>query len=127
FDFETIFLLHLFNFEQKARLNKEVAAAIAADIEKVKAMLAALPFELTQSQKRSLWEIIKDMEKQKPMNRLLQGDVGSGKTVIAAIAAVIAAAEGHQTAFMAPTEILARQHFATMAGILGRLAKASVG
>lgn len=121
FDFENIFLLHLFNFEQKAKLAQERAASISADIEKVKAILASLPFELTQSQKRSLWEIIKDVEKQKPMNRLLQGDVGSGKTVIAAVASIIAAEQGLQTAFMAPTEILARQHFGTMAALLKRI------
>jgi ATP-dependent DNA helicase RecG len=116
FDFENVFLLHLFNHEQKLKMAQEHAAAIPADIERVKSMLAALPFELTTSQKRSLWEIIQDMEKPRPMNRLLQGDVGSGKTVVAAIAAVIAAEadQGYQTAFMAPTEILARQHYGTM-------------
>jgi ATP-dependent DNA helicase RecG len=124
FDFENIFLLHLFNFEQKAKLAEEHASAITTDIEVVKAILATLPFELTQTQKRSLWEIIKDIEKGKPMNRLLQGDVGSGKTVIAAIAAIIAAGAQHQTAFMAPTEILVRQHFQTMVGLLKRIGDA---
>lgn len=122
FDFENIFLLHLWNFEQKSKLAKEQAAAIAGDIELVKTILSKLPFELTSSQKRSLWEIIQDLEKPKPMNRLLQGDVGSGKTVVAAIAAIMAAERGYQTAFMAPTEILARQHFQTMAKLLTLIA-----
>ncbi|HEY5220993.1 MAG TPA: ATP-dependent DNA helicase RecG [Candidatus Paceibacterota bacterium] len=114
FSFEELFLLQILNMQQKMKLAQESAPVIKADIERVKAMLAKLPFELTQSQKQSLWEIIKDIEKARPMNRLLQGDVGSGKTVVAAIAAVIAAENGLQTAFMAPTEILARQHFDTM-------------
>ena len=121
FDFENIFLLHLFNFEQKSKLAKENAAAIATDIGLIKAILAKLPFELTQSQKQSLWEIIKDLEKSKPMNRLLQGDVGSGKTIVAAIAAIAASEKKYQTAFMAPTEILARQHFQTMTKLLERI------
>jgi len=114
FSFEELFLLQLLNARQKLKLAAEKAPAITADIEKIKDILAKLPFELTASQKKSLWEIIKDIEKPKPMNRLLQGDVGSGKTVVAAVAAIIAAWNGHQTAFMAPTEILARQHFETM-------------
>jgi ATP-dependent DNA helicase RecG len=122
FDFENIFLLHLFNFEQKSKLAKENAATIATDIDLIKAILAKLPFELTASQKQSLWEIIKDLEKTKPMNRLLQGDVGSGKTIVAAMAAIAASEKKYQTAFMAPTEILARQHFQTMAKLLERVA-----
>jgi ATP-dependent DNA helicase RecG len=114
FSFEELFLLQILNMQQKMRLAQESAPVIKADIERVKAMLAKLPFELTHSQKQSLWEIIQDIEKPRPMNRLLQGDVGSGKTVVAAVAAVIAAENGLQTAFMAPTEILARQHFETM-------------
>jgi ATP-dependent DNA helicase RecG len=114
FSFENLFLLQILNLQRKMRLAAERAPVITADIEKVKALLGKLPFELTHSQKQSLWEIIQDIGRPRPMNRLLQGDVGSGKTVVAAIAAVIAAENGLQTAFMAPTEILARQHFETM-------------
>jgi ATP-dependent DNA helicase RecG len=121
FSFEELFLLQILNMQQKIKLAQESAPAIKADIEHVKVMLAGLPFELTQSQKQSLWEIIKDIEKTRPMNRLLQGDVGSGKTVVAAVAAVIAAENGLQTAFMAPTEILARQHFDTMKKFFGAI------
>ncbi len=114
FAFEDLFLLQLFNLQQKLTLSREQAPAIAVDIPKVKRVLSALPFTLTASQKKSLWEIMQDMARPRPMNRLLQGDVGSGKTVIAAIAAMGAADHGFQTAFMAPTEILAHQHFETM-------------
>ncbi len=122
FSFEELFLLQIVNMQRKMKIAAEAAPAIPTDIEEVKAMLARLPFALTQSQKQSLWEIIQDIAKPRPMNRLLQGDVGSGKTVVAAIAAVIAAENGFQTAFMAPTEVLARQHFETMKKFLGALA-----
>ena len=77
-----------------------------------------LPFALTGAQRRAAWEIIQDFEKATPMNRLLQGDVGSGKTVVAGLAARQAASHGYQTAFMAPTEILASQHAETLASLL---------
>ncbi len=76
--------------------------------EKVKAML---PFKPTGAQKRVLGEIAQDMKAPRPMNRLLQGDVGSGKTIVAAEAAVIAIENGYQVAVLAPTEILASQHY----------------
>ena len=122
FSFEELFLLQILNLQRKMKIAAERAPAIPTDIEEVKTMLARLPFALTQSQKQSLWEIIQDIAKPRPMNRLLQGDVGSGKTVVAAIAAVIAAENGFQTAFMAPTEVLARQHFETMKKFLSALA-----
>ena len=80
-----------------------------------------LPFTMTGAQKRAAWEIFKDFEEASPMNRLLQGDVGSGKTVVAALAAYMAGRAGYQTAFMAPTEILATQHAETLATLLGPL------
>ena len=80
---------------------------------------AALPFLLTGAQQRAIDEIAADMAEPRPMHRLLQGDVGSGKTAVAAAAAAIAASDGRQTAIMAPTEILARQHLKTFGRLLG--------
>ncbi len=73
-----------------------------------------IPFALTRAQERVIQEIAEDMRNERPMNRLLQGDVGSGKTVVAIYAILAAIANGYQTAFMAPTEILADQHFRTL-------------
>jgi ATP-dependent DNA helicase RecG len=80
---------------------------------------SVLPFPLTRAQKRVLREIVKDLEGSKPMLRLLQGDVGSGKTIVAALALVVALENGYQGAFMAPTELVAEQHFASLQRILG--------
>ncbi len=114
FAFDELFLLQLFNIKQKIKMSRESAVPLRINIEELKRLIEKLPFELTFSQKRSLWEIIQDLEKNHPMNRLLQGDVGSGKTVVAALAALIAAYNGYQAAFLAPTEILAKQHFETL-------------
>ncbi|MBI4117364.1 MAG: ATP-dependent DNA helicase RecG, partial [Parcubacteria group bacterium] len=113
FAFEDLFLLQLVNIRQRLRLSKERAHSFPADILYLKSLLQKLPFELTKSQKVSLWDILKDLEKPHPMNRLLQGDVGSGKTIVSALAAILVAKEGKQSAFMAPTEVLARQHYLT--------------
>ncbi len=121
FAFENLFLLQLVNLRRKEKLAEAKAPTIKTYLEELKKMIAALPFELTFSQKRSLWEILKDMERPRPMNRLLQGDVGSGKTVVAALAAFVAARNGYQTAIMAPTEVLANQHFATLGKLLALL------
>ena len=79
---------------------------------------AVLPFKLTNGQKQSLKEIVDDLQKPRPMNRLLQGDVGAGKTIVALLAALVAMENGLQVAFMAPTEILAEQHFTNIARLL---------
>ncbi len=84
-------------------------------------LYSSLPFELTNAQKRAAADIIKDMCGIYPMNRLVQGDVGSGKTAVAAAAAYFAAANGYRTALMAPTEILASQHYKTLSEMLGPL------
>ncbi len=84
------------------------------------AFLKSLPFELTSAQQKVLKELLTDMEKPIPMSRLLQGEVGSGKTVVATAALLVAAANGSQGAFMAPTEILAEQHFTSVGQLLSR-------
>ncbi len=78
-----------------------------------------LPFELTNSQKKVLKEIRQDTQRGVQMNRLLQGDVGSGKTVVALMSMLIAIDNGFQTCIMAPTEILANQHYQTIKGLVG--------
>jgi ATP-dependent DNA helicase RecG len=103
----------------KARLMPGVAFELNEQVrEKIKAML---PFKPTGAQKRVLGEIAQDMAAARPMNRLLQGDVGSGKTIVAAEAAVIAIENGYQVAVLAPTEILAAQHAVYFKHILGKV------
>ena len=114
FAFEDLFVLQLFNLEQKAKLAECAAPPLACTPEELGVTLKLMPFPLTGAQERCLAEILEDLAKPNPMNRLLQGDVGSGKTVVAAIAALVAAHNGYQTAFMAPTEVLARQHYETL-------------
>ncbi len=91
----------------------------SAGKEPLNRFISCLPFRLTPAQEKALREVLSDLAKPKPMSRLLQGDVGSGKTVVAAAAMIASDANGYQSAFMAPTEILAEQHFATIKGLLG--------
>lgn len=93
------------------RRRSRAAPVLAAAGPLVSAFLAALPFRLTASQERALKEVLSDLRQPHPMQRLLQGDVGSGKTIIAAIACLAAADSGWQAAVLAPTEILSEQHF----------------
>jgi ATP-dependent DNA helicase RecG len=93
----------------------------------LEAFLRSLPFELTVAQQRTLKEILSDLQKPQPMCRLLQGEVGSGKTVVATIALLMTVANGCQGAFMAPTEILAEQHFATICELLSRVGHSEDG
>lgn len=113
FAFEDLLLLQLCNMRQRLEAAEKKSFSIKTDIDYLKKLISSLPFELTQSQKRVLWQIIKDIAKPYPMNRLLQGDVGSGKTIVAALAALQVAKNNLQAVFMAPTEILARQHYQT--------------
>ncbi|MBN2697115.1 MAG: ATP-dependent DNA helicase RecG [Bacilli bacterium] len=91
------------------------------DIGKVRAFIDGLPFELTKDQKEATNEIFRDFKSKNPMNRLLQGDVGSGKTICAVIAALAVVTAGQQVAYMAPTEILAHQHFQTFCKYLSQI------
>jgi len=118
FSFESLFFLSLWALRERAKLNKETAFGIPLNLELMQKLVKSLPFKLTDAQKKAGWQILKDLEKPKPMNRLLEGDVGSGKTVVAALAALNAIKSGHQAVFMAPTEILAKQHFKTINELL---------
>jgi ATP-dependent DNA helicase RecG len=116
--FEELFQLLLASQLNRDENAKLVGWHIPFDQSVVSAFVKQLPFDLTGAQRRAAWEIIQDFEKKTPMNRLLQGDVGSGKTVVAGLAARQAAASGFQTALMAPTEILATQHAETLSRLL---------
>lgn len=118
FAFEGLFLIEILVLKEKFRIAKEKAAAIPLNLPLIQKLVKSLPFNLTDAQKKSAWQIFKDMEKPKPMNRLLEGDVGSGKTVVAAMAILNAVKAGHQAAVMAPTEILAKQHFQGISRLL---------
>ena len=98
---------------------REVTGAVADTL--VARFLAGLPYELTKAQRRALAVIVADMAGPFPMHRLLQGDVGSGKTVVALAALLAAVQSGHQGALMVPTEVLAEQHFAAVRALLGDL------
>jgi ATP-dependent DNA helicase RecG len=116
--FEELFQLLLASQLNKLDNAKLEGWHIPFDQKIVADFVRQLPFELTSAQRRAAWEIIQDFEKKTPMNRLLQGDVGAGKTVVAGLAARQAAASGFQTALMAPTEILASQHAETLSRLL---------
>ena len=116
--FDELFELLLASEFNKQANNQLKAAAIPFDLAAVKKFVASLPFKLTDSQRIATWEIIKDIGRKAPMNRLLQGDVGSGKTVVAGLVACLAAKNGFQTAIMAPTEVLAQQHAETLHQLL---------
>ena len=111
--FDELFLIALQSALTKAEIKKAKAPQIVADIEKIKDFIATLPFTLTDDQRKAVWQIVKDMEKTEPMSRLLNGDVGSGKTIVAALAALVVKEAGYKTLLMAPTSILAVQHYET--------------
>lgn len=116
-EFEELFDLILAAKLNKIENNKLSGPKIIFNQPKIKHFVSHLPFEMTAGQKRALWDILQDFEREMAMNRLLQGDVGSGKTVVAGAAAFQAAQAGYQTAVMAPTEILATQHAETLTNL----------
>ena len=119
--FEELFLLQLYYQEQKRKLQKQKASKIIPKKIYIKDFKKNLPFEFTDDQKKALMEILDDMQKDSPMSRLLEGEVGSGKTIVAALCAFVAAKNDLQAAIMAPTEILAEQHFKEISKTLAGL------
>ena len=117
--FEELFLLQLSLLKQKyIRSRNAVGFKMEAVGEAFNACYKALPYDLTGAQKRVIREIREDMRSGHQMNRLLQGDVGSGKTMVAVLSALIAVGNGYQACLMAPTEVLAQQHFANISKYL---------
>jgi ATP-dependent DNA helicase RecG len=112
--FEEVFNLSLASLLNKQANQAEHSTPITFEAELARSFTDKLPFKLTDAQRLSVMRIYKDLEKSQPMNRLIEGDVGSGKTVVAAMAALMALAQGWQVALMAPTELLARQHAETI-------------
>jgi ATP-dependent DNA helicase RecG len=116
--FEEVFQLSLAALLNKYELLKDVSLDIPFHENLAKKFVGHLPFTLTDAQRKVVWQIYKDMQKTNPMNRLIEGDVGSGKTVVATMAALMVMADGYQVALMAPTELLARQHADTIYNLL---------
>ena len=119
--FEELWLIMLAALAIKQEIQTEIAPAIAFRLDVVKDFTDVLDFDLTDAQRKAAWSIYQDLGRESPMNRLLEGDVGSGKTVVATMAAIMALAAGYQVAMMVPTEILARQHFARTQPLLEKL------
>lgn len=116
--FEEVFELTLAALLNKYALASEQAVSIGFDENLARDFVAELPFKLTNDQRKVVWQVYQDMQREQPMNRLVEGDVGSGKTVVAAMAALMAMAHDFQVALMAPTELLARQHAETIFSLL---------
>jgi ATP-dependent DNA helicase RecG len=119
---DELLLIQLGVLRQRRQWRQVPGRALRADDALQKSFLASLPFQLTNAQQRVLQEILGDIKRPQPMSRLLQGDVGSGKTVVAAAAMLTAAANDAQAALLAPTEILAEQHYKTLSAILAKQA-----
>lgn len=111
FAFEEMFLVQIKSIQVRSSWQKEKSVKIKFDEKLIKKFVDSLPFKLTNAQKKASFQILKDLEKSRPMNRLLNGDVGSGKTIVAGISALEVINAGYQVAIMAPTEVLALQHY----------------
>ncbi|MBI2609826.1 ATP-dependent DNA helicase RecG [Candidatus Giovannonibacteria bacterium] len=123
FSFEEIFLIQLIRQGYRKKRDEHPSFLIKIEKEKNDDLIETLPFELTGAQKKALGRIFEDFNPTgglKPMSRLLEGDVGSGKTIVAALASYAAVLNGFQVAYMAPTEVLARQHFEEFMRLFGK-------
>ena len=113
--FEELFFLHIKSLMRKINWKKNKSSkSLKVDKKEVSQFIESLPFKLTESQTRSVDELLNELDKDIPMNRLLEGDVGSGKTVVAAVGCFVCFLNGFQSVIMAPTQILAEQHYQTM-------------
>lgn len=117
FAFNEMFFVQLKALQVKALFETAKGSPIPYDEATLKKFIASFPFTLTSAQTKASKEILGDLGKTRPMNRLLNGDVGSGKTIVSAIAAFVTAEQGCQTVILAPTEVLARQHFESLSRI----------
>jgi ATP-dependent DNA helicase RecG len=119
--FDELFFLIACGLVIKQEVMTEPARAVPFQETVAKKFTGALGFQLTDAQRAAAWQVLQDMTHKHPMNRLLEGDVGSGKTVVGALAAVMAIANGYQAALMVPTEVLATQHATNLATLFGGL------
>ncbi len=122
--YEELFLIQLSGMLRRTAWEKQEKAPVFQILKhkkEIDKLIKSLPFVLTNAQERALDDIYKDLSSPTPMNRLLEGDVGSGKTVVAAVSMYVAFLNGFQSVFMAPTEILANQHFEVISKLLGTL------
>lgn len=118
FAFEELFIVMMASELIKQDIKKAKAMPISFNQASAVDFVANLPFKLTDSQRKVVWQVYNDISKEEPMNRLVEGDVGSGKTVVAAMAILMALESGKQACLIAPTEILARQHYETIKSLL---------
>lgn len=112
--FEEVFELSLASLLNKQEVQSEVSLAIKFNVALAREFVSHLPFKLTDDQRAVIWRIYQDVGRKYPMNRLVEGDVGSGKTVVAVMGSLMVLRQGYQVAFMAPTELLALQHAETI-------------
>jgi len=116
--FDEFLLIQLGVLRQRRKWRSQPGRPVAVDEGLLQNFISSLPFPLTSAQDKVLQEIVNDLRQPVPMSRLLQGDVGSGKTVVALAAMLVTAADGGQSALMAPTEILAEQHYRNVTGLM---------
>jgi len=116
--FEEVFGLSLASLLNKKENQSEQALVIPFEVKLAQQFVKNLPFVLTSAQRKAIWQVYQDIDRPIPMNRLIEGDVGSGKTVVATMAALMALTKDRQVALMAPTELLARQHADTIHDLL---------